>query len=290
MKPAMAKPAIAAFLILLGSGLAHADGVIEINQACIATGCFTGDSPGFPVEIEASGSYRLSSNLQVPSGADGIVGSAPSISLDLAGFKLEGPVSCTADIDSNSDLLTDVACTGSSGRTGITGVATIENGTVKGFSDGVEIGADNGGLALIRNVRIRENSQRGIDAGGRTLRLVDATVSTNGDTGVLGNGETGRLLITGSIIRENANAGVYLANGVLRDSLIILNGTGGGVRSFNFPEGSGGMIVDSQFIRNQSAIIGRDETGVRNSLFVENDEDISGATSISGNLCDGASC
>ena len=278
-----------ALLVLLASSLAQADGSIEINQACVPAGCFSGDSPGFPVEIGSSGSYRLSSNLQVPPGADGIVGSAPSISLDLAGFELSGPVSCAADIDFNVDLLVDVICTGS-GETGITGVATIENGTVKGFRDGIEVGADNGGLALIRNVNVRENSRNGIDAGGRTLRLIDSTVSTNGDTGVLGNAERGRSLITGSIIRENADVGVYLANGVLRDSLIILNGSGGGVRSNVFPVGSGGLIADSQFIRNQSAIIGQSATGVRNSLFVENGSDIDGATSISGNLCDGASC
>lgn len=282
------RPITIALLVLLASTLARADGAIEINQACVAAGCFAGDSPGFPVEIDSPGSYRLSSNLVVPSGPDGIVGSSTGITLDLAGFEVSGPVSCTADIDAITDLLIDVACTGSAG-TGIADVATIENGTVRGFRDGIRIGADS--VALVRNVHVRENSRDGIDAGGRTMRIVDSTVSTNGDTGVSGTGATTRLLITGSIARENAGAGIYMANGVLRESLIILNGPSGGVRANVFPAGPGSLIADTQFVRNQVAIVARTETAVRDSLFIENTEDIvNGATSISGNLCDGVSC
>ena len=40
------------------------DGVLEINQACAeSTGCFAGDSPGFPVTIQDPGSYRLTGAL-----------------------------------------------------------------------------------------------------------------------------------------------------------------------------------------------------------------------------------
>jgi len=282
------RPTTIALLVLLASSLAQADGSIEINQACVPAGCFSGDSPGFPVEIGSSGSYRLSSNLQVPAGVDGIVGTAPSISLDLAGFEVSGPVSCAADIDAISNLLIDVICTGSGGD-GIVDVTTIENGTVRGFSVGIVIGADS--VALVRNVHVRENTGDGIDAGGRTMRIVDSTVSTNGNNGVTGTGADARLLITGSIARENGDLGIYMANGVLRDSLIILNGTEGGVRANVFPEGPGSLIADCQFVRNHTAIIARAETAVRDSLFTENGDDIvNGATSISGNLCDGTSC
>lgn len=282
------RPTITALLVLLASTLAQADGSIEINQACVPAGCFTGDDPGFPVEISSAGSYRLSSNLQVPSGVDGIVGSATGITLNLAGFEVGGPVSCTADIDAITGLLVDVICTGS-GDTGIVDVATIENGTVKGFRDGIRIGADS--IALVRNVHVRENSRDGIDAGGTTVRIVDSTISTNGDTGVSGTGASARLLITGSIARENADTGIYMANGVLRDSLIILNGPAGGVRANTFPAGPGALIADCQFMRNQVAIVARAETAVRDSLFTQNGDDlVNGATSISGNLCDGVSC
>jgi hypothetical protein len=45
-----------------------AEGIAEINQTCaVQTGCFAGDSPGFPVTIDGSagGSYRLTSDLSV---------------------------------------------------------------------------------------------------------------------------------------------------------------------------------------------------------------------------------
>ena len=41
-------------LLTLAPGAQAVDGVLEINQACAAnTGCFTGDSAGFPVTITA---------------------------------------------------------------------------------------------------------------------------------------------------------------------------------------------------------------------------------------------
>ena len=43
------------------------DGVVLINQAAALAGNVTpGDTPGFPVVISVSGSYRLSGNLTVP--------------------------------------------------------------------------------------------------------------------------------------------------------------------------------------------------------------------------------
>jgi hypothetical protein len=41
------------------------DGVLEINQACVSVGCFPGDLAGFPVTISSTGSYRLTSSLDV---------------------------------------------------------------------------------------------------------------------------------------------------------------------------------------------------------------------------------
>jgi hypothetical protein len=55
------------FVVLAAPALA-VDGVLEINQTCaLETGCFAGDSAGFPVEVIVSGSYRLTGNLIAPS-------------------------------------------------------------------------------------------------------------------------------------------------------------------------------------------------------------------------------
>ena len=54
-------------LFALATPALASDGVLEINQTCaVQTGCFPGDTAGFPVKITASGSYRLTGNLVVP--------------------------------------------------------------------------------------------------------------------------------------------------------------------------------------------------------------------------------
>ena len=71
--------------LMLTLGLAHSaaavDGVIEINQAkALAGGVTTTDAAGFPVTLDASGSYRLTGDLTLAS-AD-TIGRTPSASND----------------------------------------------------------------------------------------------------------------------------------------------------------------------------------------------------------------
>ncbi|MBY0401129.1 hypothetical protein K2X89_12600, partial [Myxococcota bacterium] len=66
------------------------DGQREINQNCATqTGCFPGDTPGFPVTITASSSCRLTSDLVTPN--DGIRIEISGVDIDLVGFSLVGP-------------------------------------------------------------------------------------------------------------------------------------------------------------------------------------------------------
>lgn len=82
---------LAGMLATTGSAVAG-DGMIEINQACVAAGCFPGDDPGFPVEITAPGSYVFTSNVtQSTSNVSGIIIQADRVTLDLNGFSLVGP-------------------------------------------------------------------------------------------------------------------------------------------------------------------------------------------------------
>ena len=75
------------------------DGVVLINQSAALAGNVTpGDTPGFPVTISVSGSYRLSSNLIVSdpnANTDGIDISADNVTIDLNGFSIFGPVVCS---------------------------------------------------------------------------------------------------------------------------------------------------------------------------------------------------
>jgi hypothetical protein len=51
-------------LVFISASVTAADGRYEINQTCAEqTGCFPGDSPGFPITIEGSGSYIFTGSL-----------------------------------------------------------------------------------------------------------------------------------------------------------------------------------------------------------------------------------
>jgi hypothetical protein len=68
------------------------DGVILIDQNRALAGNVTpGDAPGFPVTISQPGSYRLSTNLLVPSGLNGISITSSKVTIDLNGFSIMTP-------------------------------------------------------------------------------------------------------------------------------------------------------------------------------------------------------
>ncbi len=72
------------------------DGRLEINQACVAAGCFAGDTPGFPVETQAKQSYVLTSGLTVPDANTSAVVLNSNSALDLNGFTIQGVTTCSA--------------------------------------------------------------------------------------------------------------------------------------------------------------------------------------------------
>lgn len=86
----------AAAMLTLG-GAAHAQtddhGVRIITQDAANLGNVTaGDTPGLPVTISESGSYRLGSNLILPDGdTTGIEITAQLVTVDLHGFSIIGP-------------------------------------------------------------------------------------------------------------------------------------------------------------------------------------------------------
>ena len=78
---------------------AAGDGQFEINQACaVNSGCFPGDTPGFPVTISFSGSFLLTGNLDLSALSPDLTAvevSAPAVTVDLGGFQIVGPGGCT---------------------------------------------------------------------------------------------------------------------------------------------------------------------------------------------------
>ena len=82
---------VSIFLAVLPDSVLAADGRLEINQACVAGGCFAGDGAGFPVEITVPGSYVFTSDIHSNKpGESGINIQTDDVSLALNGFTLSG--------------------------------------------------------------------------------------------------------------------------------------------------------------------------------------------------------
>jgi hypothetical protein len=186
------------------------DGVILIDQnKAMAGGVTPGDAPGFPVTISQSGSYRLASNLTVPDDVtDGIVVQADSVTLDLNGFSIRGPRTCSGS--------PTTACTGPVGPfpTGIKVFdargargATVRNGSITGFFTGVEI--ESGAFArsaLVEELHVYSNSSIGIRADYSVVRRCTAT--NNGLHGIQADGS----VLENNVTTFNAYTGLSVGN------------------------------------------------------------------------------
>ena len=174
------------FLSIAGSALA-VDGVIEINQAKAIAGQVTpGDSPGYPVSLSQAGSYKLTSDLIVPTGTNGILLGAHDIYFDLNGFAIRGPASC-APISCPTGTAAGISAPDffSGGAR-----ATVVDGKVGGFEgDCINLG----GNAHVERVVIQNCGGEGIQLLGSGIVIANR-VSITGGTG---------LALNGSIFRDN---------------------------------------------------------------------------------------
>jgi hypothetical protein len=200
------------------------DGVFEINQACVAGGCFPGDAAGFPVETSKNQSYRLTGDL-VASGVDAIV-LAKHASLDLGGFSISGNFSRTAVTVAQG--------------------ASVTHGTIRGFLNGIA-GADaTAKLVRISNMRIEDGGFLG--TGVRSYDhwlIVDSFIVGSGGDGLIvvgdaiirgcvasdnnGDGiavQSGNVQITGSVLSGNSAAGLRVTGGSVAIGENVINGNG----------------------------------------------------------------
>jgi len=231
-----ASPALRVFAASLLLGLAlpspaqAGDGTVEINHACATrTGCFPGDTVGYPVTIDGSAgrSYRLTSDLGgSPFGPNAntsaIVILAPHVSLDLAGFQVarDQCVNATAP------------CRPASGvGVGILGTAegiSVSNGSVLGMGDdgirlaararvhrihawwnggdGIEVGAE----SIVSGSTSRENGEDGFDTTGGGVRLESNLASSNSGSGVSTRTSDG-LVTVANVVDGNGEDGMSLS-------------------------------------------------------------------------------
>src|SRR5205085_8172012 len=91
-RPSMSKRSLylsVSMMLLFSLSAFAVDGVVLINQASVIA------AGGFPYTITQPGSYKLSSNLIVPLGKDGIDINAANVTVDLNGFSIMGAALCT---------------------------------------------------------------------------------------------------------------------------------------------------------------------------------------------------
>jgi hypothetical protein len=220
---------------VLISTTSHAvDGTVLIDQArALAGNVTTGDTPGFPVTISKTGSYKLSGNLTVPNeNTTAISITADSVTLDLNGFSITGVTYC-------SDIPLD--CTPSGTGVGIYALVgrqiTVMNGSVKGMgSSGIVIGD-----GRIESVQASNNRIHGIHLSSGLI--INCIAEYNGNTGIhVGTGtvrncyayrnhESG-ILLDGNAIENtsigNYGHGLYIPNsGGYSNNVLTDNNSGG---------------------------------------------------------------
>jgi hypothetical protein len=239
------RPLIAAATLLAGATSAFAQATIDHNKA-LAGGINPGDAPGYPITLSQPGSYKLMSNLVVPAGQGGVEITANNVTLDLNGFSIVGPRSCSCN-----DSTKLVTCTSIPVATA--GIALqgdnlqLRRGTVQGFTRGVQIG----GRSVVEDISVFENTFGVLvqSTAGKAVRLSGITASVNELHGVWTQQATGH--IERSVASANGVTGFYMGSTfTLMESTADLNGqygvrsgAGRGVRA----SGNGTSDFDTNF-------------------------------------------
>lgn len=176
---------------LIGAALMFAapafavDGVVLINQSTVmATG-------GFPYRITQPGSYKLSGNLVVPDGVDGIDILADDITIDLNGFRISGTAPGSPPFPA--------------GISGNATAVTIRNGTILGFNVGIDLGGSN---HLIEEIHATGSNLYGILIAGAVVRR--NTASGNGSGGIHADNS----LVIENVSNSNRGNGLIMRGGL----------------------------------------------------------------------------
>lgn len=217
IRRAMAHVAVAA-LAISSLGVHAVDGVVLIDQSrALAGGVTPGDAPGFPVELNQPGSYRLAGNMTLSNpNTTAIRINATNVTLDLNGFAIQGVTECGFD-QSGANF----ACRNTGTGVGVlaanpqdkAGSVTVMNGVVQGMgSVGVSVSRMLGNV--IRNVTCTGNGASGIYGFSTLIDGVNA--SLNGGRGIEINYGT----LTRSSSSTNGGDGVYAFHALLLGNFV----------------------------------------------------------------------
>jgi hypothetical protein len=182
-------------------------GVVSIDQDKAEAGSVTvGDTPGFPILITQSGSYRLTSNLVVSDATKTAIAiNADGVTLDLNGFTIRGQTTCSG---------TPVVCIGSGSGDGVIvnlpvlnqrASVTIANGSIRGMGRYAINSPNNNDTVRVERIMAVNNGSDGLHILGGAV-VVDSQIAYNGRHGIYGSA----VVLLNNLFRANAGTGVYL--------------------------------------------------------------------------------
>ena len=255
-------------VLMLPTAAFAVDGQVLINQATVMA------AGGFPYKITQPGSYKLSGNLTVPANTDGIDINASHVTIDLNGFSIIGPQTCTGE-----PTAPVTSCTGSGFASGIVSIGntaiTIRNGSVTGMAGyGLLISAFG---SLIEEVHA---SQNGIGIhGGRTI-VRRCTAASN-----LHNGMEVQGVVENSIATNNGGDGIDLTDATATGNASFFNANG--------ISATQSTVANNMSFLNAQAGLSIDNTSTfRDNSLQGNGTDLQnfGGASQKNNNCSGAVC
>ncbi len=279
----MRRPVLALLLTLVTTESFAADGTSELNQTCaVQTGCFGGDSAGFPVTISTPGSYRLTSNLTLFNpNTDGITfatSSVANVSIDLGGFAISGPVVCTG---------VPLACLPASGTghgivrlgPGNSGIS-VENGSITRMG---QSGILLGDRAQVRDLRVHSNRSSGIVTGSGSTLSNNSAVGNAAEGMSAGSGST----VSGNVASGNNGDGISLLTGSTISGNSSLSNNGAGIAA------GAGSTIQGNAVRSSGGFgldLGGQSAYMNNTMSSNDDGSVNGAVGVNagGNVCDGS--
>jgi len=286
-------------LLTLSAPALAVDGVLEINQTCaVNTGCFTGDAAGFPVNIPASGSYRLTSNLTVSAtDANAVEITEKGVTIDLNGFAITGPRFCPASQVCEAPTVTGIGVNSTEEQ------ARLMNGIIRGFLFGIQLKDD----SKVIRVEVSESQGAGIKLKSHS-QLIESISTRNGGDGVVtqvGNVLSRNVISTnslagifggpGNVVEGNSiqtnGRGIDIGGGCLIRGNTVGNNLGTGVKS-----GDDCMVLNNSLVKNAIFNPGQFQlelgvSGYRGNIVVSGSAMlISGGVNLGDNLCDGVAC
>jgi parallel beta helix pectate lyase-like protein len=188
-----------------------------ITQAKVTAGNFTpGDTPGFPLTISVRGSYKLTSNLVVPStNTIGVHITADNVTLDLNGFGIFGPGGVAA-------------VNAGHGIYAVQSNITISNGSVRGVG-GVGIWLA-GNSHRVENVYVTSAGWAGLDVGNNSIvRGSTVILSSSAQFSVVAVRVGPGSVFTNNVVNSNYAQGIYALHGTILMGNTVRGNSGTGM-------------------------------------------------------------